>query len=215
MEFILVNSVKLKIMLSPQDMKEFGLAANAPESAFSRAALRKLLDRANSETGFDTKHAKLYVQAFPAPDGSLELFLTRRSRILPEPEEEKSAFRKKYRFSGDDRSRKEYIAASRSIDDLADLCVRMHKDNFRGESAFYAFDDYYYLWFGFPRKLPSFIKDAPEDLFNDESDRFPYLGEYADVIFADRSSLARISEYGSLLIRENAVETLSKAFSGT
>lgn len=75
MEFILVNSVKLKIMLSPQDMKEFGLAANAPESAFSRAALRKLLDRANSETGFDTKHAKLYVQAFPAPDGSLELFL--------------------------------------------------------------------------------------------------------------------------------------------
>lgn len=69
MEFILVNSVKLKIMLSPQDMKEFGPAANAPESAFSRAALRKLLDRANSETGFDTKHAKLYVQAFPLRTG--------------------------------------------------------------------------------------------------------------------------------------------------
>lgn len=67
----------------------------------------------------------------------------------------------------------------------------------------------------FRESCRALLKTRPEDLFNDESDRFPYLGEYADVIFADRSSLARISEHGSLLIRENAVETLSKAFSGT
>lgn len=215
MEFILVNSVKLKIMLSSQDMKEFGLSGNAPEdSGFSRTALRRLLDRAHTETGFDTKHAKIYVQAFPAPDGSCELFLTRRSRILPEPEEEKSVFRKKYRFSGDDRGRKEYIAVSKEIDDLADLCVRMHKGDFRGESALYMLDDYYYLWICFPRRLPSFIQNA-ENFPDDEADRFSYLGEYADVVFADRMTFARLSEHGKNLISEKAVETLWGAFSGT
>ena len=96
MEFILVSSVKLKIMLSPQDMKDFGLSERTADgTASEKRSLRKILDRAQAETGFDTKHASLYVQAFPAPDGSMELFLTRRSRLLPEPEEQNSLFRKK------------------------------------------------------------------------------------------------------------------------
>lgn len=214
MEFILVNSVKLKIMLTPQDMMDCGLSDIA-ENSFSHAAMRKILDRAHSETGFDTKHAKLYVQAFPAPDGSLELFLTRRSRLLPEPDEETRVFRKTYHLSSESRSRKEYIAVSDGIDELADLSIRMHKDRFHGESALYVLGKYYYLWIGFTHRLPSFIQHAPEVDRGEEADRFAYLSEYAAVSYADRMTLAKLSERGKALIDEKAVETLSSAFAGT
>ena len=216
MEFILVSSVKLKIMLSPQDMKDFGLSERTADGTVSeKRSLRKILDRAQAETGFDTKNATLYVQAFPAPDGSMELFLTRRSRLLPEPEEQKSPFRKKYRFSGDDRGRRKYIAVSHDIDPLADLCVRMNKEGFRGSSVLYMFSTHYYLFLEFPRRFPQYLQNEPEDFTIDEAARFFYLSEYADVAFADGLTLAALSEHGKTLIEQNAVETLARAFSGT
>lgn len=145
----------------------------------------------------------------------MELFLTRRSRLLPEPEEQKSPFRKKYRFSGDDRGRKKYIAVSPEIDPLADLCVRMNKEGFRGSSVLYTFGAHYYLFLEFPRRFPQYLQSEPEDFTTDEAARFSYLCEYADVSFADGLTLAALSEHGKALIGKNAVETLASAFSGT
>ena len=214
MEYILVNSVKLKIMLSPQDRKDYGLSSDTGDISFSQPALRKLLDKAFAETGFDTKHANLYVQAFPAPDGSVELFLTRRSRLLPEPEEEKSAFRKKYRLSGEE-SKKQYIVFSDGIDALADLCVRMHREGFPGESTLYLLQNRYYLYIDFPKRLPSFVQGEVRKSAAEQAERFGYLGDYAAARFADRLTLARLSEHAKVLIAEKAVETLARAFSGT
>ena len=89
MELIKVNSVKLKIILTPKDMEEMDITNETLDydSVKTRSALRNILEKAKIETGFDTKRDKIYVQVFPSNDDACEMFLTRRSKLLPEPYE--------------------------------------------------------------------------------------------------------------------------------
>ena len=220
MELIMVNSVKLKIILTPKDMADMDISNDTLDydSAKTRGALRNILERARLETGFDTKRDKIYVQVFPSHDGGCEMFLTRRGKLLPEPGDgEKSYLKKKYRLTYDDtRERKEYIAASDTFDNLADLCVRMKKEGFGGSSSLYTIGGSYYLVLDFSRRLPSFVKDTYAGSFSeDETYRFSFLSDYADISFADKASLARLAEHGKQLVMGNAVETLARAFSDT
>lgn len=199
MEFILVNSVKLKVILTDEDMRALRVTPSSLDytTAETRAAFEKILERARLSTGFDGKHARLVVRAFPSKDGGCELFLTKKSRLLPEPEENKK-HRKKHRTS-EAHDKKEYLAVG-GIDALADLCVRLHTAGFDGHSAFYALRDRYCLQ----------LAPLPEP--DEEIDRCFFLCEYADVFFADAARLAHLSERGTCLISENAIERLAAAF---
>ncbi len=209
MEFILVNSVKLKIILSDEDMKALRVTPSSLDyaSAETRAALEKILERARLSTGFDSSHARLVVRAFPSKDGGCELFLTKKSRLLPEPEENRKTACKKSRLSErtDKRGKKEYLAVG-AFDPLADLCVRLHTEGFYGRSALYLRHDRYYLHLA-PEPRDPFSVESEEEL-----DRYFFLGEYADVFFADAIRLAHLAERGNCLIREGAVERLAAAF---
>lgn len=213
MELILVNSVKLKIILTPKDMEEMDISNETLDydSAKTRRAFHSILERARNETGFDTKHDKIYVQAFPSNDGGCEMFLTRRGKLLPEPgEKEATYFKKKYRLAGDEkRERKEYIAASDEIDPLIELCLRLKKEGFSGSSSLYRLDSRYYLVLGFSRRLPTFVKDIFAD---DDTYRFSFMSDYADLAFAERLALAKLHEHGECIAPENAVEIFAESF---
>ena len=216
MELIKVNSVKLKIILTPKDMEEMDITNETLDydSVKTRSALRNILEKAKIETGFDTKRDKIYVQVFPSNDGGCEMFLIRRAKLLPEPDEnEKTYLRKKYRLTSDSaHERKEYIAVSKNIDDIIELCLRLKYEGFKGISSLYDMNKYFYLVLCFSRKMPSFMKDS---FWDDESYRFAFMSDYADLYFADSLTLARLCERGKTIICKDAVEKMAEAFSKT
>ncbi len=88
MEHILISENKLKIMLSPEDMRRFDLDPEELDgaAATSRRAFWNILDEARTETGFDPAGYKIFVQVFPSLDGGCELFVTRLGRKKEEKE---------------------------------------------------------------------------------------------------------------------------------
>ena len=84
MEHILINSGKLKLMLSREDIERYELSDvvgngnNYPEgTSEQRMALRKLLDDAERIPGFDGGQGRLFVQLYPSRDGGAEVYITR------------------------------------------------------------------------------------------------------------------------------------------
>ena len=84
MEHILINSGKLKLMLSREDIVRYELSDvvgngnNYPEGTpEQRMALRKLLDDAERIPGFDGGQGRLFVQLYPSRDGGAEVYITR------------------------------------------------------------------------------------------------------------------------------------------
>ena len=81
MEHILINSGKLKLMLSREDIERYELSDvvgngnNYPEgTSEQRTALRKLLDDAERIPGFDGGQGRLFVQLYPSRDGGAEVY---------------------------------------------------------------------------------------------------------------------------------------------
>lgn len=217
MELIRVNSLKLKIILTPGDMQEFDITNETLDyaSAKTRKAFRTILDRAKQETGFDTKNDHIYVQVFPSVDGGCELFLTRRGRLLPEADDRKSGLlKKKYTLPYDIRSEEhKYIAKTQSIENVISLCIRMKEADFSGCSSLYCEGDKYYLTVKFPKRLPSFVKDS--DVWEDNSRQFAFMSEYAEISYADELTTEFIKEHAKRLCSDNAVEVLAENFGQT
>ncbi|MBO5882955.1 MAG: adaptor protein MecA [Clostridia bacterium] len=79
MDMIAVNENKLKIILSPEDLKEFSLTTeeldySRPET---RLLLKCLLIRAKNEVGFDADGNRLLVQLYPSKHGGGEIYITK------------------------------------------------------------------------------------------------------------------------------------------
>lgn len=213
MELIMVNSLKLKIILTPEDMRELNITNETLDYGLpdTRKAFKSILERAREETGFDIKSDKVYVRIFPSPDGGCEMFLTRRSNLMPEPAEEKCTyFKKKYRFSGEDgKNRKEYIAESTELDNIIELCLRMRSAGFRGKSALYSLGENYYLTVCFPGRMPSFMKDYD---IEDDVQKYSFMSEYAYLSYAAPLAKAYIEEYADIIIENGAVDRLAESF---
>ena len=213
MELIKVNSLKLKIILTPEDMREFEITNETLEygSAKTRKAFRSILEKARFETGFDTKNDHIYVQIFPSLDGGCEMFLTRRGRLLPEPDEEKGTYLKKKYSLTYERPGKEYsyIAETDNIENIIKLSHRMNEAGFSGSSSLYASKDKYYLTIKFPKAFPSFMKNTG---FDEEHHRFAFMSDYADIYYASALPKAYIKEHAQLILGDNAVLRLAENF---
>ena len=79
MELILISDAKLKVMLSPEDMRRYDITCDDLDSTeiASRRAFWSILDEARSRTGFDPAGHKIFVQMYPSRSGGCELFVTR------------------------------------------------------------------------------------------------------------------------------------------
>ena len=82
MEFLIVSSSKLKIMMSREGMEKFGISDSDEDysSPEVRRALWKILDTARDECGFDVSGDKILIQFYPTKDGC-EIFVTKLGKI--------------------------------------------------------------------------------------------------------------------------------------
>lgn len=82
MELIRISDHKLKIMLTPTDMRQFELNADTfgEDSAEMHRTFRLLLEEIRRQTDFDADDTRISVQYFPSREGGCEMFI---SRLLP------------------------------------------------------------------------------------------------------------------------------------
>lgn len=207
MELIKVNSVKLKIILTPSDMTELGITENQLDysSASSKKAFWDILDRAKSLVSFDTKGDRLYVQFYPSKDGGGEMYVTRKAHILPQDRQEKSTYRRKY-FAK--RKGEGYIVSFEDTENIIALCARLKNTGFDGSSTLYFHDGVYYLKLT-EKSMPTFTQnekcaDNPEEKF--------FICEYGDTFFADKVRCAFLEEHAKKLCSDKTVETFCEIF---
>ena len=77
MEMIMISPSQLKVMMDANDMMEYdldGAAAHCTPFA-RREALRRILEKARENTGFDSEGARVTVRMFPSRDGGCEMFV--------------------------------------------------------------------------------------------------------------------------------------------
>ncbi len=79
MELIIIDERKLKIMLTPPDMRYYDLCAErmTAANAATRRAFRHIFDDARDRIGFDTTGERLLVQLYTSRGGGCEIFVTK------------------------------------------------------------------------------------------------------------------------------------------
>ncbi len=79
MELILINEKKLKIMLSPEDMREYEIDCESVDydKTETRRAFWSILDEAKHRTGFDAASERVYIQLYPSREGGCEMYVTK------------------------------------------------------------------------------------------------------------------------------------------
>ena len=84
MEFLHIGESKLKIVMSAEELKEYGISPKDEGTTLTcRRAVWEILDRAKSVCGFNPNGDKILVQFYPMRDGGCELFVTKLGILAP------------------------------------------------------------------------------------------------------------------------------------
>ena len=86
MELILINEKKLKIMLTPEDMREYEIDCESVDygKTETRRAFWSILDEAKHRTGFDAASERVYIQLYPSKEGGCEMYVTKLGFTAPD-----------------------------------------------------------------------------------------------------------------------------------
>ena len=78
MELIRISDSKLKIMLTPMDMRQFELSTDNfyDDSEKMHRSFRLLLDEVKRQSGFEADDHRISVQYFPSREGGCEMFIS-------------------------------------------------------------------------------------------------------------------------------------------
>ncbi len=140
MELIVINSSKLKIMLSGDDMKKYDIDADKIDydTTATRRAFWSILDDAKTETGFNAASDKLFIQLYPSKKGGCEMYVTKveDSRPRTSPAKETESFYDEEHFGAHKRME---AYAFPDLEALLAVCRRLLTLGYEGES--HAFRD--------------------------------------------------------------------------
>ena len=202
MELIRISDRKLKIMLTPSDMRHFELDPDSfgEDSDGMHRSFKQLLDEVKKQTGFEADDHRISVQYFPSREGGCEMFISRiptvcdadpqpsaaSKALQPRPQSMRNAFHREcaYRFS--------------DLQHLLRVCRRLSDVGYIGSNSAYVDDaDRYYLLLSVLAESPFTI---PEELH--------FIVEYGVI---ENAQLLRLylSEHGRVLCPENAVYQLA------
>ena len=149
MELIMINSEKMKIMLTREDMTYYdikmyslGHTGNNVREAFSR-----VLEDIKSETGFDTVTEKSILQVYPSRDGGCEVYVTRLGGKGDEgvPTDNSKSGRDSAKVSVRTWL-EDVIFVFENITDTIDACRLLRADGYVYNSRLYEKDGKYYLF---------------------------------------------------------------------
>ncbi len=185
MELILISNSKLKIMLSPDDMREHRLCCDSVDynNTETRRAFWSILDEAKQQTGFDAASSRVYIQLYPSRSGGCELYVT---KLLPDSDK---------RHSDKPSNGRELTFRFEGIDPLLRVCRRLSLTGFDGSASAYC-DEELHSWL-----CLSGVDDH-------ELDRLAFIGEFGEECDPS-SSLAYIDEHGHCICPQEAIERLA------
>lgn len=205
MELIIINEYKIKIVMTEQDMLDYGLDENEFYCSVTntRDILEKIIHRSGIRTGFENinKSERLLLQLYPEKSGGCELYVTRLEMELGE----ETAVRrdnenKALVLSESGQLREGANELAFSFEDLRAVsmaCRELKSCAFSGESS---------LYFGKNKKYYLFLCEADENKKGPSTELLSEFGE--PEIRAEISTL--MLEYGKCVMDRCAVETLSK-----
>ena len=210
MELIIINENKIKITLSDEEMKKYGVCTEEVGLSFpnARYALRAILLDADVEEDFysDCDKNRIFIQLYPSIDGGCEMFVTKMDLISSNNywEENVMPAYKEQSLAPQRPSRKPSVIKRTTLtyrfdrlDWLISACRELTARGFSGESALYRDKEgRYYL-------LLSGSADADRK-FSASS----FLSEFAELENTDRTYLY-ICENGHCICPENAIGILS------
>jgi negative regulator of genetic competence, sporulation and motility len=200
MELIRISDSKLKIMLTPMDMRQFELSTDNfyDDSEKMHRSFRLLLDEVRRQSGFEADDHRISVQYFPSREGGCEMFisnlsgerdrgtcaLTPAQEIKPVTRTRGSFYRSfAYRFEG--------------LDELLSVCRRLLPMDYITASSAYRDDaGRYYLFISTFAASPF---ATPEELY--------FIVEYGSIENASQLRLY-LAEHGTTVCATDAVGTL-------
>ena len=195
MEFLPIGETKLKIVLYPEDLREYRLDLSGVEykGDASRRGLWQILDKARDEVGFDPRGDKILIQFYPTKDEKCEVFVTKLG-VLPESSAKLVAKSERVTMI----SRKRNFYCFESLEDLSSAC-REIKRGCR-ETTLPECDVYF--------DGAEFYLAIDEYSSGGESCEFPCITEFGTPITAERGAF--LNEHGKILIKMDAVRVLSE-----
>ena len=144
MEFLVISENKMKIMLSAEEVKRYGIESEKSDyrDPGIRKAFWKILDRAKDECGFKVTGDKLLIQYYPSKSGA-EIFVTKLGKISLGVERS---------ISGTDSvamlSSRNMIYRFDSLETLKRLCREINKSaSDSSADVYFSEDGCYYLFF--------------------------------------------------------------------
>lgn len=183
MTAILVEKGKLKIHLEHFEMTElFKVTGSIScKDPEMRYILKIILGKAITKTGFKLDCERLKVELFPSVTGGCVIYFTK----LPHYKRFRQNREANFKFTMEFSSCENAVAASKTFKSFL-----LNKEN----SSLYKLEERYYLVVssaaGYP--LP-----------------FPVVKEFADSLHCSNTAAAIVSEYGNLMISDNAIEKLA------
>ena len=137
MEFLLISENKMKIMLSSEEMKRYGIERESSDykDPHIRKSFWQILDRARAECGFESRGEKIILQYYPSNNGA-EIFVTKLGRISVGIEKSISASDSVTMLSS-----KNMIYRIENEDDLRRLCGILCRSAEDGFSEIYLSED--------------------------------------------------------------------------
>lgn len=168
MEMILISENKLKITLSPLDMKDFDLDCDTADysKTETRRAFWSILDEAKHLTGFDAASDKIYIQMYPSREGGCEMYVTKLVAALT--------------TNIVKLTEKQFFFAFDELDLLLKVCFQLKSSGFSGKSRAYVdVDGTYYLEIF-----------AKTDISGDLPERFAFISEFGKFCDGDAVLIA-------------------------
>ena len=146
MDLILISESKLKVTLTPEDMKALQLSCDDIDydSTGTRRAFWSILDEAKQKTGFDAARSRVFIQVYPSKDGGCELYVTKLSSEAGGPvkltdrfsdSSDKVTLDRAGEF--DLKKMRGSAAEIETLSQLTNCCRRLHADGYIGKSYAY------------------------------------------------------------------------------
>lgn len=205
MELIRISDRKLKIMLTPTDMRHFELNTDTfgEDSAEMHRAFRLLLEEIKKQTGFEADDNHISVQYFPSREGGCEMFISHLPMTCDGGCAEKSALRpteKALQLHSKQKSGSFHRECGYRFDNLYPLlgvCRRLCEIGYIGSSSAYRDErDQYYLLLTVLAASPFM---TPEEM--------NFIVEYGEIENVTMLKLY-LREHGKLICADNAVHQL-------
>lgn len=200
MELIRISEGKLKIMLTPMDMRRFELSVDNfyDDSEKMHRSFRRLFDEVKRQSGFEADDHRISVQYFPSREGGCEMFI---SNLSGEKERSTCALTPAQGMQPIARARGSFCRSFAyrfgGLGELLSVCRRLQALEYISASSAYRDDaGRYYLL------LSTFATSpfaTPEELY--------FVAEYGQLENAAQLRLY-LSEHGTVVCAEDAVGTL-------